>query len=85
MEAPVSLTYSSASQPQCKLNILSGIFQLLSTTNTSLLLLDDFIDLVLLIINKYQMDKTGHVLSDPALDKCAVIPPNFGFISHYNV
>lgn len=42
--------------------------------NTSSLLLDHFIDLVLLIINKYQMDKNGHVLSDPTLDKCTVIP-----------
>ena len=44
---------------------------------TSSLLLDHLIDLVLLTINKYQMDKNGHVLSDPTLDKCTAIPPEF--------
>lgn len=51
--------------------------------STCSLFLDHFIDLVLLLNNKYQMDKNGHVLSDPTLDKCTVIPPGFGFISHY--
>lgn len=45
--------------------------------NTYSPLLDHLLDLVLLLINKHQMDKNGHGLSDPILDKCTVIPPGF--------
>lgn len=64
-------------------NISNGIFQPFSTMNTFSLLLDHLIDIAMLIINNYQMDKNGYVLSDPTLDKCTVIPPSFRFVSHY--